>query len=237
MADATTGTGAGGAVVQPPAAAPVTTPAPSSEEEELRFSKTAFDKRLEQAQRSAELKALKALGFDSLEAAQAFRASADKAAQDADAKRKAEMDELTRLKTELQERDAAIAAERAKATAAAEDAEMARTEARLQRLYAEREIKGTGADYAEFLLVRATEALKDGEMLDEVDFLDRLVKDPVEAARLGITTAMAPVVTPASTTNPHEGPAPKPPQQTSDQKHASQMSDEEWRRWLANPTQ
>ena len=227
-----------------PAVAPATTPpaptapvAATNGDEEMKFSKSAFEKRLEQAQRSAEAKALKALGFDSLDAAAAYKQAADKAASEADAKRKAEMDELTRLKTELQERDAAITAERAKAQAAVEDAEMARTEARLQRLYAERGIKGTGADYAEFLLVRATEALKDGETLDEVEFLDKLVKDPVEAPRLGIMSATAPVVTPAKTTTPPTGPAPKPPQQTSDQKHASQMSDLEWRAWLANPTQ
>lgn len=230
-----------------PAVAPATTPAATTApvvapqanggDEELKFSKDAFAKRLEQAQRSAEMKALKALGFDSLEAAAEFKAAAEKASQDAAEKRKAEMDELTRLKTEIAERDKAIEAERARAREAKERADVAESEARLARLFAERGIKGTGADYAEFRLGRAAIAAKEkSELFVEADFLDALVKDPVEAVRLGITAPTAPVATPASTMNTAKGPLPKTPAPTGEFKHALQMTDAEWQAWKNNPT-
>ena len=229
-----------------PAVAPVLTPAATTApvvapqangDERLEFTKDAFNKRLEQAQRSAEMKALKALGFDTLEAATAFKAAAEKTAKDVDEKRKAEMDELTRLKTEIAERDKAIEVERVKAKEAKDRADVAESEARLSRLFAERSIKGTGADYAEFRLGRAALAAKTaGEVFVEADFLDTLVKDPVEATRLGITAPTAPVATPASTTNPQKGPPPKTPAPNGEFKHASQMSEAEWQAWKNNPT-
>lgn len=222
-----------------PAVEPATTPAApttpaaapaSNGDEELKFSKTAFEKRLDQAKRSERAAFLAANGFKTEEEFTAFKTSAEQAAKEASEKRKAEMTELERLKTEIAERDKALETEKARAKAAAEELEMEREAARLRRLYLEAGITSEeGMDFAEHLLVKATDALAPGETLDEVAFIAKLVKDPVRAAQLGIKAA--PVVTPASTTNPPKGPPPKVPTQAGDTKHASQETDAEWAAW------
>lgn len=215
----------GGQGTTPPAAPPQQT------EEELKFSKTAFDERLAQAKRSERKAFLTANGFKSEEEFTAFKTSAEatqKAAQEAE---RAKLDELGRLKADLDAANKLVQAEQARAKAAAEELEMEREASRLRRLYLEAGITSEeGMDFAEHLLVKATDALAAGETLDEVAFIAKLVKDPVRAVQLGVTKA-APVVTPASTTTPPKGPPPKVPTQGSDAKHASQETDAEWAAW------
>jgi hypothetical protein len=209
----------------PPAEQPKTT-ATATEEPELRFTREAFDKRVEQARRAHLTAYLKSKGYDSEEAFDAARAKADKLAKDAEKAEREKLSEMERLRADLAEREKKLAESEQARQQAVGAAEVARTQAHLNRLCSERGIRNL--DYALVKIERAVDGLKDGEDLDEVAFLDALVKDPAEAAALGLGSRSS-----ATTTTPAKGPerssakaGPSKGKFTADE-----MTDAEWRAW------
>jgi len=180
-------------------------------------------KRLERAKQAAKLEIAKASGFDSIEAFEAWQAQAKEAMQAQEEAKRQQMSELERLKADLAARDARLAEAESQAKQAQLEAEGARIEAHIQRLCAERGIKN--ADYVFWKLEQAASALGDDDELDEVKFLDDLVKDEAQRAALGVSSAPQP--RPADTSPPQGGPHPKPEDQG--QFDALKLSDEEWR--------
>ncbi len=216
--------------VAPPTVVPVVVPpvVPPVADEELKFSRTALNERLEQAKRSERKAFLISNGFKTEEEFAAFKTAAEQSSKAAQEAERAKLDELGRLKADLDAANKAVLAEKAAREASDAAAEAARTEAHLHSVFASKGIVAT--DYAFFKIEQALNALPDGQDLDEGAFLDGLLKDPREAFALGIAGAATPAVKPATTTAPATGPAPKTPVAAGD-KHASQMTPEEFAAW------
>lgn len=217
--------------VQPPVPPipPLTQPAPTDDpkppDEELRFSREAFDKRLERERGKAQADFLKSMGFESMEAYEQWKADRD-AEEEAKAQAEREkLSEIERYKADLAEAQKKVDEANAAQKAAAEEAEAARVEAHLHSVFAAKGIKNT--DYAFFKIESKLNSLPDGEELDENAFLDELLADATEAAALGAGDFKGKPV-PATTTQPKTGPAPKPPG-ANPNKHASEMDDAEWK--------
>lgn len=213
----------------PPAAPPSQEPT-TDEGEKLSFTRETFNKRLEQAKTSAASSAWKELGFESREEALEFKKAADERAKAEQEAERAKMDELERYKADLAERDAKIAEAEAAREEAVQAAEAARVEAHLHRVFVDKGIKNP--DYALFKLEQAVNALEgDDAELDENEFLDGLMADPVERAALGLeAVAQQPgqsPKTPAQTTAPTTKPNPREPSGVQG-KHVSQMTADEW---------
>jgi hypothetical protein len=133
----------------------------------------ALNERLERAQKQK----LKALGFESEEAA---KAALDELKQRREAEAetaKKNQSELERVKGEKE------AAENAKKAAEAL-AEESRLQAHMYKVCAEKGIKNV--EYAMFEVSKKLEKLGPTEELDEVAFLDGLMKDATKKAALGV---------------------------------------------------
>lgn len=205
------------APVAPAPAPAVPAAAPATEaSQELTLTTERLNARLAQAKRAQ----LRELGVDSVEAFQALKAAADETLAKAKEAERAEMDEITRLKADLEAATAAKTEHEQAASAAAEEAEALRTEAHLLRLFSEHGINN--AEYGLFKVEQALSKLKDGEMLDEVEFITKLAGDASEKAALG----MAP---PKVTGGSHNDPPPVVDTGTAGgTKNAMDMTDEQW---------
>ena len=197
---------------QPPPPAPAPAPAPANTTPEVPVDGVpdeALADRLRRQARANREAVLKELGFSSVEEAQAFKAKADADAAAEEERKRAEMSELERVRAEKAVTEQALATERSRAEAAERASEEAAILAHLQGLCAARGIKNP--DYALFKLEKAVNGLEDGAELDEVAFLDDLIKDPRERYSLGVDAdAPAPAARPATTTPPSTQPAPTP---------------------------
>jgi len=109
-------------------------------------------------------------------------------------------------KSEIQRAAEAAAKAQAEAQAAMSAKEEAEMKAHLYRVCAEQGVKNL--DYAFFAVSTKLAQLKDNEELDEVAFIQGLMKDPTQSAALGIAAAAK--VEGATTTQQGAGPDPKP---------------------------
>ena len=203
---------------------------PAAGEEVIKLTPQQLSQRLERAVRSY----VRKLGLESPdELAQAIQRLREMEQQEEE-RRKAQMSEVERLQAELAELKRAQ-------EQAAEEAERARVEAHLTRLFAEKGIRNH--DYATWKLMQAVNELEDDDELDEEKFLQQLMEDPKERIALGIeeppvTTQApeqheqkAPVPVPATTTpatGPGQAPPPPKPGEGTPVKTAFDLSPEEW---------
>jgi hypothetical protein len=179
--------------------------APPSTVEDIRLPKSKFDDRLEQAKRAGVTEALKAIGFESVEAAQQFRTNAEQTQAAVDEARRAEMSELEQTKADLEAERAAKAELAAEKEQAELEAQQAQVRGQIVTACAQRGVKNTG--FATYLIEEKLMKMGDDDVLDEGEFLDDLLKDDnMKAALVG--TAGAPVEIPA-TTSTTDGPPPK----------------------------
>ncbi len=100
--------------VAPPTAVPVVVPpvVPPVADEELKFSRTALNERLEQAKRSERKAFLISNGFKTEEEFAAFKTAAEQSTKAAQEAERAKLDELGRLKADLDAANKAVVAEK-----------------------------------------------------------------------------------------------------------------------------
>jgi len=213
----------GGSTPQTPPVPPVVPPPTPvlPAEDELKFTSETLGKRLERERLKAQSDLLKTLGFETVEAYQEYKKNADALAAAKAEEERLKLSEIERYKADIADRDKKVAEAESARQAAVAEAESARVSAHLHRVFASKGI--TGTDYAMFRLEAELNRLPDGQELDENAFLDGLLKDPRERVALGLGDVKTPPIT---TTTPPGGPPPKAP--AAGQKHASQMTDEEW---------
>lgn len=172
-----------------------------------------------------------ALGMDPDKAKEALQRLATIESEN-EKKKQAEMSELER------ERAARVAAE-AKAAAAAAEAEAAALDTHILQLCTERGIKDW--HYAKFRIMGELEKLPDGQQLDEIAYLDKLIADPAARAALGMAGAPAapPVQQQGANTSPAQGgppgtpgapPQQQPPNAQPPTKTAFELTPDEWAR-------
>ena len=201
------------------------TPIDPSTDEELKFTKDALGKRLERERQKAQSDLLKSLGFETVGAYQAWKRSADDLSAAKAEEERQKLSEIERYKADIADRDKRVAEAEAARKAAVAEAESAKVLAHLHQVFASKGI--TGTEYALFRLETELNKLEDGKELDENAFLDSLLKDPRERFALGVADAGNRKPALITTTTPQGGPPPKPPT-SGGQKHASQMTTEEW---------
>lgn len=159
--------------------------------------------------------------FNKRMAREAKKILKDAGVEDEPAAVKAKLDRLATMEAAAAEAERAKLSEieraklaeteaKAKEAVAMGQAEEARLDAHLYRVFAEERIGNF--DYARFAVLQKLQALPEGETLDERAFLAELAKDPAQRQALG----MAPVVEPAPgkpppTTTPRLGAPPAPP--------------------------
>jgi hypothetical protein len=203
----------------PPAAAPPAAAPP----EILTLPKATFDDRLNRAKNSAQKKLLEQFGFNTIEEMEAWKKSHDKVAEEAEQKRLQELSEVERAK------ELAAKAEQEKQIAeqqyqqVLQEKEDAEIRAQVIRVCAAKNIKNV--DYAMYKLSIACANLPgEDDVLDENEYLDKLLADPQEKAALGIETKHTPANT--STTD-----APPPKADGRDMTvDATALSDEDWQK-------
>jgi len=214
---------------EPPAQAddPNNDPPPQPSGEELKFTREALDKRLERERVKAQSDFLKSMGFDSVDAYNDWKKQHD-AEQEEKAKLEREkMSEIERYKADAAELQKKIDEAEMARNAAVEEAEAARVEAHLHSVFAAKGIKNT--EYAMFRIETKLNELGDDEELDENAFLDELLKDPSDSIALGVAAPeQKNKSAPATTTHGKKGPDPKQPANSSPNKHASDMTNDEW---------
>lgn len=184
-------------------------------------TKEALEARLDRASR-AELKRL--FGTDNTDTILARWAKIDEMERAEEERKRAEMSEIDRLKLEKQQE-----ADRAKSLA--DQLEQEKLERHIATQCAAKGIKATG--YASYLILRASEALPDGEQLDVGKFLDEQLKDGKTKAALDLQEPRTErVPAPVSTNVDPETPAPPPPPpgHTPPAKDAMDMTPEEFRK-------
>jgi len=201
------------------------TPIDPSANEELKFTKDALGKRLERERQKAQSDLLKILGFETVDAYQQWKKSADDLSAAKAEEERLKLSEIERYKADIADRDKRVAEAEAARKAAVAEAESARVSAHLHRVFASKGI--TGTEYALFRLEIELNKLEDGKELDENAFLDGLIKDPRERFALGVADTENGKSAPITTTTPQGGPPPRPPT-SGGQKHTSQMTAEEW---------
>lgn len=159
----------------------------------------SFKKRVEREARSL----LKEAGFTETDPAKL------KAIVDAHAKQLADQAAAEEAKkSEIQRAAEAKAAAEQAAQAAMSEAEAAKMQAHLYKVFAEHGVKNF--DYAFYKTQSALAALKDGEELDEVEFVKTMMADKSQAAALGLEGPPVKVEG-ANTTVQGNGPDPKQP--------------------------
>jgi len=180
--------------------------------EQIQLTPEALKARLDREREKSLEAFVKSLGFDTLDAAHAWKAEADKAAKAAEDRKRAEMAELDRYKADLAEAQQAAAAADAKAKAAEAAAANAATQSRRLELLASKGV--SNLRYGLFCLEQARAS--DPEA-DEGKVLDELLAKASEKAALGVAQP-TPVAQPAQTAPSQSGPAPTPasPQQSFD---------------------
>jgi hypothetical protein len=208
------------------------TPTPEPEPETMSMPKTAFDERLEQAGRSAVTRFLRSMGFGDAESLKAFKANAEEQAKSAEEAKRAEMSELEQAKTDLEAAQVAKAEATTTLESYKEEVLAAQTEARITRLGSERGVKDV--EYLFFKVEQACDALEDEETLDEVKFIDDLIKDEKEAYKLGITGEPPPPKKQAATTTQVQTGSDPQPDGGNSQIDAMKMSKEEFAALKAN---
>lgn len=197
--------------------------APSTPSEEtMTLTTTQLNERMERARRAL---VKKELGVEDLEAAKAKLARLAELEKGEEDRKKAAMSEQERLQAELQ----TAKNEAANATA---DAERARLDLHLTRLFARHGVRNT--DYATYRIMAKLNELPETEDLDEDAFVKELLASPSERVALGLDAPAAPpeprkVEVPPTTTVP-AGTAPKPPAANPVQppKTAMDMTPAEW---------
>ena len=187
----------------PPDPTPLTDPpeaeeAPDPEERAQPFAvfpdADSFNSRVSRETR----KKLRELGIESPEQLQHLREEHARLQEEAEKQRQAQMSELER------EREARAQFEK-EAQDAASSAEQSELKAYLYEVFAEKGIRNF--DYALWEVVHRLEDLEPDEELDEHEFLDELMADPVKRVALGLESTK-PVG--ANTTDSSKGPQPKP---------------------------
>lgn len=173
--------------------------------EEITLPKAKFDDRLNRAEKSGRSKALKELGFNSIEEAIQFRKDFEKNQEAIEQARRAEMNEIERLKADIEQRDKEKEALEAKAAQDAFEREQAEMRGEILTACAERGITNTG--YAMYLVEAAVEKMGDDDELDAGEFLDSQIKDDQNKVALGLSGD--PVQIPARTSTGGEEPPPK----------------------------
>lgn len=171
--------------------------------------------RLEQQARTT----LKALGFDTPEAAQARLAKAKELEDQEAARQQAAMTELDREKALRTKAEADLATEK-------KAREQADAQARLVAVCAESGVKNVA--YARYLLDDARRA---EPTLSEADALARFLKDEAQRAALGLPP-IAPTQVPTTTAPPLPGNgAPPPAPGTAPVFDATKATNAEWLKW------
>ncbi len=171
--------------------------------EEITLPKTRFDERLNRAKNSGRADALKEAGFNSVEEAIQFRKDFEAAQKAADEAKRAEMNEIERLKADIEQRDrekTALEEEKAQAELASMQSKI-----REEILTACAEHGITNTSYAMFLVESAVENLEnDDDELDPSTFLGEQIKDEKNKVAFGLSET--PVEVPAQTTTTEEPP-------------------------------
>lgn len=226
----------------------------TEEEKKARLAKEAAEKEAADAAAKAAAAAAKAEPFAVFETAEAFQKRVAQATRSAlkdagltitdpaklkeivDAHAKAEAEKAAAAeaqKSEIQKAAEAAAAAKAAAEAAMSEAESAKMQAHLYKVFAEHGVKNF--DYAFYKTSSALAALKDGEELDEVEFVKTMMADKAQAAALGLE-GPPPKVEGATTTVQGNAPDPKTPPAgggQTQQKDAFQQTSEEFKTGVA----
>lgn len=211
------------AIQTPPQQAPESDS--TSEEEVFTLTTKQLNKRMERAVRATLKKEFGIESIDALKEQWAQKLEIERAEEE---RRKSTLTAQQRLEEQLQQ-------ERSAREAAEAQAEQARVDLHLSRLFAKHGV--SNADYATWRIMDRLNALDDGEELDEEAFLTGLLAHDHERVALGVAARQtapaepARVQVPATTTTP-PGTSPKAPTAgvPLPPKSAYDLSPQEWGR-------